>query len=247
MGTKNEYPLFVNNKVVQNQSLAIDFDYIINKVKELYMLSSEDIRKLIFMDYKEILSDFNAREMRTKGDNQITHTDLRKAVCVMQKKHSLCRWQSERIRKRYYYIQYEGVLWLRDVYFNLYDMRFIDKDIKWFENRIIWYQSQFNKNNIDYTEFKFNINTMNKIQLCQYFDRSISTIENALRRYEATIVSKNRYYENGKLKVGEDAIIWLTKNQFKDKYIELLESYKMELTEIFKVNGGHYDDFFGRN
>lgn len=237
----------MNNKVVQNQSLAIDFDYIINKVKELYMLSSEDIRKLIFMDYKEILSDFNAREMRTKGGNQITHTDLRKAVCVMQKKHSLCRWQSERIRKRYYYIQYEGVLWLRDVYFNLYDMRFIDKDIKWFENRIIWYQSQFNKNNIDYPEFKFNINTMNKIQLCKYFDRSISTIENALRRYEATIVSKNRYYENGKLKVGEDAIIWLTKNQFKDKYIELLEAYKTELTEIFKVNGGHYDDFFGRN
>lgn len=199
------------------------------------------------MNYKEIISDFDYRGLTTKGGKPITHTDLRKAVQVMQQKHSLCRWRSEKIKQRYYYIQYEGVIWLRDVYFNSYDIRFIDKDIKWFENRIIWYQNQFNKNHIDYPEFSFNIDTMNKIQLCKYFDKSISTIENALRKYETHTSFKNRHYKNGKLQIQKDAIIWLIKNQFKDKYIEILEAYKMELTEIFKANGGYYDNYFGRN
>lgn len=211
------------------------------------MPSSEDVRKLMFMNYKEILSDFNNRGLTTKGGKPITHTDLRKAIQVMQQKHSLCRWRSERIKQRYYYIQYEGVLWLRNVYFNSYDMKFIDKDIKWFKNRIIWYQNQFDKNNIDYPEFSFNVDTMNKIQLSRYFDKSISTIENALRMYEKNTSSKDRCYKDGKLQVQSSAVIWLIENQFKYKYIEILEAYKMELTEIFKANGGYYDNYFGRN
>lgn len=211
------------------------------------MPSSEDVRKLMFMNYKEILSDFNNRGLTTKGGKPITHTDLRKAIQVMQQKHSLCRWRSERIKQRYYYIQYEGVLWLRNVYFNSYDMKFIDKDIKWFKNRIIWYQNQFDKNNIDYPEFSFNVDTMNKIQLSRYFDKSISTIENALRMYEKNTSLKDRCYKDGKLQVQSSAVIWLIEIQFKYKYIEILESYKMELTEIFKANGGYYDNYFGRN
>lgn len=211
------------------------------------MPSSEDVRKLMFMNYKEIISDFNNRGLTTKGGKPITHTDLRKAIQVMQQKHLLCRWRSERIEQRYYYIQYEGVLWLRNVYFNSYDMKFIDKDIKWFKNRIMWYQNQFDKNNIDYPEFSFNIDTMNKIQLCKYFDKSISTIENALRMYEKNTSSKDRCYKDGKLQIQSSAVIWLIENQFKYKYIEILESYKMELTEIFKTNGGYYDNYFGRN
>lgn len=211
------------------------------------MPSSEDVRKLMFMNYKEIISDFNNRGLTTKGGKPITHTDLRKAIQVMQQKHSLCRWRSERIKQRYYYIQYEGVLWLRNVYFNSYDMKFIDKDIKWFKNRIIWYQNQFDKNNIDYPEFSFNVDTMNKIQLSRYFDKSISTIENALRMYEKNTSLKDRCYKDGKLQVQSSAVIWLIENQFKYKYIEILESYKMELTEIFKANGGYYDNYFGRN
>lgn len=211
------------------------------------MPSSEDVRKLMFMNYKEIISDFNNRGLTTKGGKPITHTDLRKAIQVMQQKHSLCRWRSERIKQRYYYIQYEGVLWLRNVYFNSYNIKFIDKDIKWFKNRIIWYQNQFDKNNIDYPEFSFNIDTMNKIQLSRYFDKSISTIENALRMYEKNTSSKDRCYKDGKLQIQSSAVIWLIENQFKYKYIEILESYKMELTEIFKTNGGYYDNYFGRN
>lgn len=211
------------------------------------MPSSEDVRKLMFMNYKEIISDFNNRGLTTKGGKPITHTDLRKAIQVMQQKHSLCRWRSERIKQRYYFIQYEGVLWLRNVYFNSYDMKFIDKDIKWFKNRIIWYQNQFDKNNIDYPEFSFNVDTMNKIQLSRYFDKSISTIENALRMYEKNTSLKDRCYKDGKLQVQSSAVIWLIENQFKYKYIEILESYKMELTEIFKANGGCYDNYFGRN
>lgn len=49
------------------------------------MPSSEDVRKLVFMNYKEIISDFNYRGLTTKGGKPITHTDLRKAIQVMQK------------------------------------------------------------------------------------------------------------------------------------------------------------------
>lgn len=88
---------------------------------------------------------------------------------------------------------------------------------------------------------------MNKIQLCKYFDKSISTIENALRMYEKNTSLKDRCYKDGKLQVQSSAVIWLIEIQFKYKYIEILESYKMELTEIFKANGGYYDNYFGRN
>ena len=118
------------------------------------MPNSEDIRKLIFMNYKEILEDFQKRKMKTKKGAEISHTDLRYAIQVMNEKHSSCRWQSEKIKKRYYYIQYEGVIWLREVYFSDYESKLIDKDVVWFRNRIQWYQQQFDKNNIEYPKFE---------------------------------------------------------------------------------------------
>lgn len=36
-------------------------------------------------------------------------------------------------------------------------------------------------------------------------------------------------------------------NVFKQKYLELLEKYKMELTEKYIKAGYPYDHFFGRN
>ena len=206
------------------------------------------------MNYKEILEDFQKRKMKTKNGTEISHNDLRYAVQVMNKKHSSCRWQSEKIKKRYYITElcfikqmYEGVIWLREVYFSDYDSKLIDKDLMWFKNRIHWYQQQFDNNNIEYPKFQFKINDMTKKELSIYINRSISAIENGLRDYEKDTGENIRKYENGELKINKAAIEWMIKNKFKNKYLQLLEDYKMLLTEIYKKNGGYYDNFLGRN
>ena len=199
------------------------------------------------MNYKEILEDFQKRKMKTKKGAEISHTDLRYAIQVMNEKHSSCRWQSEKIKKRYYYIQYEGVIWLREVYFSDYESKLIDKDVVWFRNRIQWYQQQFDENNIEYPKFELKINDMTKKELSIYMNKSVSTIENGLRDYEKATGENIRKYEDGELKISESAIEWLIKNKYKNKYLQLLEDYKMLLTEIYKKNGGYYDNFLGRN
>ena len=45
----------------------------------------------------------------------------------------------------------------------------------------------------------------------------------------------------------ELSIKWICKNVFKQKYLELLEKYKMELTELYIKAGYPYDHFFHRN
>lgn len=55
------------------------------------------------------------------------------------------------------------------------------------------------------------------------------------------------YYDNDKLLVSKEEIEWLCKNCFKQKYLELLENYKMELTEKYIEAGYVYDEFFGMN
>ena len=39
---------------------------------------------------------------------EVKHVDLRKAVDVMLKKHPTCRWRSEKVRSRKYFILVEG-------------------------------------------------------------------------------------------------------------------------------------------
>ena len=68
-----------------------------------------------------------------------------------------------------------------------------------------------------------------------------------LRDYEKATGENIRKYEDGELKISEFTIEWLIKNKYKNKYLQLLEDYKMLLTEIYKKNGGYYDNFLGRN
>lgn len=211
------------------------------------MVSSEEIRKLIFMNYKEVLQDFKENNIKTKAGKEITHMDLRKAVLIMLEEHPTCRWRSEKIKKRYYYLQYEAVIWLREVYFNNYEIKFIDKDIRWFEERIRWYIETLEKNNIEYPKMEYHLKPMTKRELTKYFDRGLSSIQQAIIEMEKNTNNKNRIYENGTLQIDEAQIKWLLKNKFKTKYLQLLEEYKMVLTEIFKANGGYYDNYFGRN
>lgn len=211
------------------------------------MVSSEEIRKLIFMNYKEILEDFRENNIKTKAGKEITHKDLRTAILIMLEQHPSCRWQSEKIKKRYYYLQYEAVIWLREVYFNNYEIKFIDKDIKWFEERIKWYIETLGKNNIEYPKIDYHLKPMTKRELSKYFNRGSSSIQQAIIEMEQITNNKNRVYKNGTLQINEEQIKWLLKNKFKTKYLQLLEEYKMVLTEIFKANGGYYDNYFDRN
>lgn len=83
----------------------------------------------IFLSYNKILKRLQMMEITTKTGKEITHKDLRKAICVMEEKHSNCRWKSEKIRSKRHYILIEGFYWLINVYFNKEKM-LIDADIE---------------------------------------------------------------------------------------------------------------------
>ena len=57
----------------------------------------------------------------------------------MQRKHKNCRWKSEKIRSRNFYILIEGYYWLINVYFNS-NMKLIEADIKFFKELIKQYE-----------------------------------------------------------------------------------------------------------
>ena len=50
-----------------------------------------------------------------------------------------------------------------------------------------------------------------------------------------------------KVIISKEGVEWICKNVFKQKYLELLEKYKMELTELYIKAGYPYDHFFHRN
>lgn len=56
-----------------------------------------------------------------------------------------------------------------------------------------------------------------------------------------------KFLINNKVVIFSKGVEWLCKNVFKKKYLELLEKYKMELTEIYIKDGYIYDEYFGRN
>ena len=56
-----------------------------------------------------------------------------------------------------------------------------------------------------------------------------------------------KYNTNDGIVVTKEGLEYLCKNYFKQKYLELLEEYKMELTEKYIEAGYIYDEFFGMN
>ena len=93
----------------------------------------------VFLSYRKILKRLKLLNITTQNGNEITHKDLRKAITVMQRKHKKCRWKSEKIRSRNFYILIEGYYWLINVYFNS-SMKLIDADIEFFEELIKQYE-----------------------------------------------------------------------------------------------------------
>ena len=194
----------------------------------------------VFLSYDKILFRLNIQEIKSKEKKDITHKDLRKAITVMQMKHKNCRWKSEKIRSKNSYILIEGYYWLKYVYFNN-EKKLIDADIEFFEERIKSYEKLLKVESKNLFE-----RDMNLEELSRYFKRKYETIEKAIWKM-IKVDSNYRYVANNKIIITKEGIEWLSKNCFKYKYLELLENYKMELTEEY-INAGYiYDNFFQKN
>lgn len=190
----------------------------------------------IYMSYNKILKLFNILNMKIKNGKEITHADLRQAVSIMLKKHPTCRWKTTKYNSRRYIILYEGFLWLRYVYFQN-DAKQIDADILFFENRIKEYEKVLNLN----SKILFNEGIPVEC-LEKYFYRRAETIRKAL--YKMLNYNEDfRYDAHDKHIISKEGIEWLCKNCFKQKYLEILEEYKMELTEKYIEADYIYDNF----
>lgn len=158
----------------------------------------------------------------------------------MQRKHKNCRWKSEKIRSRNFYILIEGYYWLINVYFNS-NMKLIEADIKFFKELIKQYEEVLkleSKNLFD--------KDIEMQELVKFFNKKYETIEKAIWKM-IKVHSNYRYVVNNEYVITKEGVEWLCKNCFKQKYLEVLESYKMNLTEEFIRAGYIYDDFFHKN
>ena len=203
---------------------------------------SEQALDNIFLSYDKILKRLKLLGIATKHGKEVKHLDLRKAVDVMLKKHPTCRWRSEKIRSRKYFILIEGYYWLLNVYFQK-EKSLIDADIDFFEDRIKLYEELLKVEN--------NQNWWNKDmyikQLCKYFDRKEITIKKSIKKMCDNGFSNYKYLDNNKVVISRKGVEWICKNVFKKKYLELLEKYKMELTKLYIKEGYIYDEYFGKN
>lgn len=194
-----------------------------------------------FLSYNKILKRLELLKLKTKKGKEITHQDLRYAISVMEKKHPTCRWKSEKIRSKRYYILIEGFYWLIFVYFQN-EKKQIDADIDFFVLRIKQYEEL-----LKVESKNLFVNDIDMIDLVDFFNREYRTIEKAVIKMLKAIGYENRKRINGKYIITKEGIEWLCKNCFKKKYLQLLEEYKMELTELYIKSGRVYDNFFGKN
>ena len=203
---------------------------------------SEQALDSIFLSYNKILKRLDLLGITTKHGKEITHMDLRKAVDVMIKKHSTCRWRSEKIKSRKYFILIEGYEWLKRVYFQK-EKSLTSADVDFFETRIKLYE--------DFLKVEHNENWWNKDmdvkQLCKYFNRKDITVRKAIKKMCDNGFEQYKFLVDGKVVISSKGVEWICKNVFKQKYLELLEKKKMELTEKYIKAGYIYDHFFHRN
>lgn len=196
----------------------------------------------IFLSYNKILNRLHALGITTKHGKEISHMDLRKAIDVMIEKHPTCRWRSEKIRSRKYFILVEGYYWLTQVYFQK-EKSLIDADIDFFKLRIKQYEELLK---IEHNENWWN-EDMNIKQLCKYFNRKDITVRKAIKKMCDSGVGEYKFLADNKVVISSKGVEWICKNVFKQKYLELLEKYKMELTELYIEAGYPYDNFFWMN
>ena len=159
----------------------------------------------------------------------------------MLKKHPTCRWRSTKIRSKRYYIVIEGFYWLVSVYFQN-EKKQIDADIEFFLLRISQYEELLKyQPEILFTE------DISVKDLPEFFKREKRTIEKAIIKMQKTTGKNYKYLKDEKYFLSAEGIEWLCKNCFKQKYLEILEQYKMKLTELYIQAGYPYDNFFRKN
>ena len=205
------------------------------------MRDSERELDKIFLSYNKILARLNKQGCKTKNGKEITHKDLRKAILVMQEKHPKCRWRRNKVRSRKFYILDEGYWWIVEVFFQN-ELDLIDADIKYFKKRIKLYE--------DFLKIKpkeLFVNNIPYSQVENFFNRKLYTIKRAIRFLENKYSINLRYKKDNRMYVYSKGIELLCKECFKQKYLDILENYKMELTEKYIAAGYPYDNFFHRN
>lgn len=196
----------------------------------------------IFLSYNKILNRLHSLGIITKHGKEISHMDLRKAIDVMVEKHPTCRWRSEKIRSRKYFVLVEGYYWLTQVYFQK-EKSLIDADIDFFKLRIKRYEELLK---IEHNENWWN-EDMNIKQLCKYFNRQDITVRKAIKKMCDSGLEEYKFLVDNKVAISSKGVEWICKNVFKQKYLELLAKYKMELTELYIEAGYPYDYFFWMN
>ena len=205
-------------------------------------VDSEQFFDSIFLSYNKILERLHVLGITTKNGKEISELDLRRAIDIMVKKHPTCRWRSEKIRSRKYFVLIEGYYWLTQVYFQK-EKSLIDADIDFFKLRIKQYE--------ELLKIKLNENwwneDMNIKQLCKYFNRQDITVRKAIKKMCDSGLEEYKFLVNNKVVISSKGVEWICKNAFKHKYLELLEKYKMELTEKYIEAGYPYDNFFWMN
>ena len=194
----------------------------------------------VFLSYNRIIEKLNNENITTKTGNVITHKDLRQAVDVMLKKHYKCRWRSEKVNNKKYLILIEGYYWIKYVYFSK-EKSMYDADIKFFKDRIKQYEEILNIKEKELFNCDIEVECLDI-----FFNRKIETVKKAIQKM-MKVNKEYRYLLNEKYVVSKEGVKWLCKNCFKHKYLELLEDYKMELTEMFIQAGYIYDNFFEKN
>lgn len=204
--------------------------------RKFMVRDSENENNKIYLSYKKILNLLNIQNIKTSMNKDIDYKILLQAIRIMEKKHPICRWRQIRAKDNKHYILIEGYYWLSFVYFQ-HSQKQIDADIDFFKLRISQYQKLLNikSKNFWLREYKL-------VELIDYFDRSEITIKKAISKMikynkDYMFIRENKYF------VTNEGIEWLCKNIFKQKYLEILEKYKMELTELYIKAGYPYDLF----
>lgn len=205
-------------------------------------VDSEQFFDSIFLSYNKILERLHVLGITTKNGKEISELDLRRAIEVMVKKHPTCRWRSEKIRSRKYFVLVEGYYWLTQVYFQK-EKSLIDADIDFFKLRIKQYKELLK---IEYNENWWN-QDMGIKQLCKYFNKKDITVRKAIKKMCNNGLGEYKFLVDNKVVISKEGVKWICKNVFKQKYLELLEKCKMELTEKYIEVGYPYDNFFWKN
>lgn len=112
-----------------------------------------------------------------------------------------------------------------------------------FEDRIRQYEDLLE---IEHNEKWWN-EDMDIKQLCKYFDKKDITVRKAIKKMCESGFEKYKRLVGSEVMISTEGVEWICKNVFNQKYLELLEKYKMELTEMYIEAGYPYDNFFGRN